>query len=65
MKTHNSKYNITHSNLDYNEHLEELNYEIFAMKEIGLYLLGMQHFDSVQWRMWVDRNFQTLGKNPR
>ena len=30
MKKQKEKYNITHSNLDYNENLEELNYEIFA-----------------------------------
>ena len=65
MKTHNSKYNITHSKLDYNEHIEELNYEIFAMKETGLLLLGMQHYDEERWRLWMERNFKTLGKNPR
>ena len=41
MKTHNSKYDITHSELDHNEHFEEVNYEIFAMKESGFCLLGM------------------------
>ena len=65
MKTHKRKYNITHSKLDYNEHLEELNCEIFALKEIGFMLLGMQHYDSYQWKQWMDASFMTLGKNPR
>jgi hypothetical protein len=33
LKKRNKTFN-THYNLDYNEHLEELNYEIFAFKEI-------------------------------
>ena len=37
IKNHNQKYDITHSNLDYNAHLEKLNYKIFALKEIGLW----------------------------
>ena len=31
-----------HSNIDYDEHLEEFNYKIFALKEIGLVLFGLQ-----------------------
>ena len=65
LKTHQKKYITTHSTLDYNKHFEEVNCEIFAMKENGLYLLGMQHFDDAQWKMWMDRNFWTPGKNPR
>ena len=65
MKAHNSKYGITHSELDYNEHFEDVNYEIFEMKETGFYLLGMQHYDVDQWSKWVERNFSTPGKNPR
>ena len=40
--------------------------QLFWIKEIleiGSYLLGMQHFDSDQWRMWVDQKFITLRKN--
>ena len=65
MKKHNEKYNITHSNLDYYANLEELNYEIFALKEIGLVIYAMQHFDSDLWKRWMETNFITLGKNPR
>jgi hypothetical protein len=42
LETHTSKYNITHSRLDYNDHYEEVNCEIFALKQIGIFLLGMQ-----------------------
>ena len=47
MKVLNSKYDITHSELDYNEHFEDVNYKIFAMKETGFYLLGIQHFYNI------------------
>ena len=39
---HTQQYNIMHSNIDYDEHLEEFNYKIFALKEIGLVLFGLQ-----------------------
>lgn len=65
LKTHVKKYNTTHSSLDYNENIEEVNCEIFAMKEVGLFLLGMQHFEDEQWTQWMHRNFWTPGKNPR
>ena len=64
LKKHKKTFNITHSNLDYNEHLVELNYKIFALQEIGFMLLGMQHYTSDQWTRWMDMNFVTLGKNP-
>ena len=63
LKKHNNTFKITH--LDYNEHLEGVNCEIFALKEIGFMLLGMQHYTSDQWTRWMDMNFVTLGKNPR
>ena len=65
LKKHKKTFNITHSNLDYNEHLEEVNYEIFVLQEIGFMLLGMQHYTSDQWTRWMDMNFVTLGKNPQ
>ena len=64
LKKHNNTFNITHSNLNYNEHFEEYNCEIFALKENGFMLLGMQHFSDDLWRRWLDSNFKTLGKNP-
>ena len=66
MKKHNKTFDVTHSHLDYNEHLEDVNYEIFALKEIGYMLLGMQHLAIPdQWNMWMEQNFFTPGKNPR
>ena len=47
VKTHPAKYNVTHSKLYYNERLEEVNCEIFALKEIGLLLVGMQNMGKV------------------
>ena len=64
MKKHNRKHNITHSNLDYNEQLKEVNCEIFALREIGFMLLGMQHYNNYQRKLWMDASFMTLGKNP-
>ena len=34
LKKHNNIFNITHSHLDHNERFEEVNCEIFALKEI-------------------------------
>ena len=66
LETHTLKYNITHSNLDYNDHYEEVNCEIFALKQIGLFLLGMQRLgEDEEWTKWMDRNYLTPGKNTR
>ena len=64
VKTHTSKWNITHSSI-FNDNHEEVNYEMFALKEIGLVLLGFQNYDNDWWSRWMERSFQTLGKNPR
>ena len=64
VKTHTSKWNITHSSI-FNDNHEEINYEMFALKEIGLVLLGFQNYDNDWWSRWMERSFQTLGKNPR
>ena len=63
IKKHNKTFNITHSHLDYNQYFEEVNCEIFALREIGYMLLGMQHFNSDMWNLWMDKNFFTPGKN--
>ena len=65
LNTHTRKFNITRSKLDYNEHFVEVNCEMFSLKEIGYMLLGMQHSDRHECKLWMDTNFITLGKNPR
>ena len=53
LKKHNNIFNITHSHLDHNERFEEVNCEIFELKEIGFMLLGMQHDTEDQWTRWM------------
>jgi hypothetical protein len=65
LKTHCKTFNTTHSHLVYNEHYEEENFEIFALKEMGLMLLGMQHYSNDQLTEWMKDSLMTLGKNPR
>ena len=63
VNTHTSLWNITHTSI-FNDNHEEVNYEMFALKEIGLVILGFQNYDNNWWSRWMDRSFQTLGKNP-
>ena len=64
-KEHTRKWNITHSNINLNESIEEVNCEIVALKQIGIVLLGFQHHDEDWWSKWMEKNFKTPGKNPR
>ena len=57
---HTLKYNIINSNLD----SEEVNCEIFELREIGLLPLSMDYFDSDWWKRCMDSKFLTLGNNP-
>jgi hypothetical protein len=60
LKAHTSKHNIAHSNIYYNDYLAEVYCAIFALKQIGLILLGMQHLnEDDEWRKWMDRTFVT------
>ena len=65
VKEHTGKWNITHSYIDFNENYEEVNYEIFALKQMGMVLLGFTPWDDERWSMWMQRHFYTPGKNPR
>ena len=65
VKEHTVKWNITHSDIDFNENYEEVNYEIFALKQMGLVLLGFTPWDDERWSMWMQRHFYTPGKKPR
>ena len=46
VKEHTTKWNITHSKMDFNLHYEEVNCEMFALKQIGLVLLGFSMWDN-------------------
>ena len=65
VKEHTSKWNMTHSGIDFNENYEGVNYEIFALKQMGLVLLGFTAWDDERWSMWMQRHFYTPGNNPR
>ena len=65
VKEHTTKWNITNSKIDFNLHYKEVNCEMFALKQIGLVLLGFTMWDNERWSLWMERNFYTPGKNPR